>query len=248
MKGVFIYERNKIVRSDSYIVMNNLENVENLINTTEEKLYDLTENANSVLKDMYKINDILKIEKSFKIDKIYEDMNNIFEETESLLKYYREIIKVFNYTSPPLVVHQDISLLISNEFLNYKKKEKINCRILTAPVKVVLNDEKKYYEPDIIVVFENSKIKKDGCYGAPDIIVEIISKSTRKNDYELKKEIYLAEGVKEYLIIDPLRKITTIYSETKKIKKLFNENIEIENLHGLFINIEKMLNLYTNWV
>lgn len=124
----------------------------------------------------------------------------------------------------------------------------MNCRILTAPVKVVLNDEKKYYEPDIIVVFENSKIKKDGCYGAPDIIVEIISKSTRKNDYELKKEIYLSEGVKEYLIIDPLRKITTIYSKMKKTEKLFNENIEIENLHGLSINIEKMLNSYINWV
>lgn len=121
----------------------------------------------------------------------------------------------------------------------------MNYRILNAPVKLVLSDTGKYYEPDILIVFDISKIKEDGCYGVPDIIIEIVSKSTKKNDYELKKDIYLSNGVKEYLIIDPLKKITTIYYESKKTEKLFSEDIEIRNLSGLTINIEKMLRSYT---
>jgi len=41
--------------------------------------------------------------------------------------------------------------------------------------------------------------------GGPDIAVEIVSRDSRKRDYEMKRELYEAAGVAEYWIIDPLK-------------------------------------------
>lgn len=64
------------------------------------------------------------------------------------------------------------------------------------------------YEPDICY-FGPSKaatIKPDLLYyPAPDLVVEVLSESTKKNDRTVKFEDYAAHGVAEYWIIDPTR-------------------------------------------
>lgn len=47
--------------------------------------------------------------------------------------------------------------------------------------------------------------------GAPDLIVEIVSKSSRRLDYLTKNTLYSDAGVREYWIIDPARQRSTIY-------------------------------------
>jgi Uma2 family endonuclease len=44
--------------------------------------------------------------------------------------------------------------------------------------------------------------------GGPDIAVEIVSRDSRSRDYGEKRELYLAAGVSEYWIIDPLQQRT----------------------------------------
>ena len=69
-------------------------------------------------------------------------------------------------------------------------------------------------KPDLSVVLEKNSAIIDwfrGIFGVPDMVVEVLSKSTRKNDLTIKKDIYEANGVKEYWIIDPYMKAISVY-------------------------------------
>ena len=70
------------------------------------------------------------------------------------------------------------------------------------------------FSPDFsIVLKENEQIITWGgdIYGAPDMVVEILSESTKKRDVTIKKDAYEANGVREYWIIDPWIKSVTVY-------------------------------------
>ena len=70
------------------------------------------------------------------------------------------------------------------------------------------------YKPDLSVVLEENASIIDwrkGIYGVPDMVVEILSYSTRKKDLTIKKDTYEAQGVREYWIIDPWAKIVDVY-------------------------------------
>ncbi len=66
--------------------------------------------------------------------------------------------------------------------------------------------EKDRFIPDVMIVCDPDKIKSDGVHGAPDLVVEVLSPSTAKNDRGYKKEVYAAARVKEYWIVDPVSK------------------------------------------
>ena len=69
-------------------------------------------------------------------------------------------------------------------------------------------------KPDLSVVLEKNSAIIDwfrGIFGVPDMVVEVLSKSTRKNDLTIKKDIYEAQGVGEYWIIDPYMKAISVY-------------------------------------
>ena len=70
------------------------------------------------------------------------------------------------------------------------------------------------FKPDLSVVLEENSAIIDwfrGIYGVPDMVVEVLSKSTKKKDLTIKKDIYEAQGVKEYWIIDPYMKSISVY-------------------------------------
>ena len=68
------------------------------------------------------------------------------------------------------------------------------------------------FKPDFSVICDKSIIKEDGkIHGVPDLIVEILSHSTIKNDRGIKKDIYERNGVKEYWIIDYWNKNIEVY-------------------------------------
>ena len=70
------------------------------------------------------------------------------------------------------------------------------------------------FKPDLVVVTDDSKgiLNWHGSiYGVPDMVVEVLSKSTRKKDLTIKKDVYEANGVKEYWIIDPRAKNVDVY-------------------------------------
>ena len=70
---------------------------------------------------------------------------------------------------------------------------------------------RNYLEPDIAAVCDVEKLKEDGCHGAPDWVIEIMSESSRQMDYERKLEAYREAGVREYWIVDPEAESVTVY-------------------------------------
>jgi Uma2 family endonuclease len=85
-------------------------------------------------------------------------------------------------------------------------------KIFTAPLDVRLStasDTETIVHPDIFVVSDNSKINKNGCVGSPDLVVEIMSYTKRKNHHATRK-IYFKYGVLEYWEVDIGGKFITV--------------------------------------
>ncbi|MBR0289755.1 MAG: Uma2 family endonuclease [Selenomonadaceae bacterium] len=75
-------------------------------------------------------------------------------------------------------------------------------------------DDKNIFVPSLVVVLKsNEKILagQKNIYGAPDMVVEVLSNSTRKKDLTIKKDTYEAQGVREYWIVDPRAKSVMVY-------------------------------------
>lgn len=114
--------------------------------------------------------------------------------------------------APPSPLHQELVMELSATLRDYVKKKGGSCKVYPAPFAVFLNeDDTTYVEPDISVVCDNSKISHRGCEGAPDFVIEIVSPSSRKMDYSLKNTLYTNSDVREYWIVDPAIKRTTVY-------------------------------------
>ena len=70
------------------------------------------------------------------------------------------------------------------------------------------------FKPDLSVILEKNSVIIDwrrGIYGAPDMVIEVLSKSTRRNDLTIKKDTYETNGVREYWIVDPWMKSIDVY-------------------------------------
>lgn len=168
-----------------------------------------------------------------------DELKNMCSTLESLSIQMSEITE---FSSAPYTIHQTLIILLCDALFQYRRKHNIRFRILIAPIKVVFAEKEKYFEPDIIIVFDEKKIKRDGCYGAPDIIIEVASKSTRKNDYTEKNKYYLLNGVKEYVIVDPIKECITSFENGKDcIVKSFNEDVVLNCIPKFTFNIHKML-------
>lgn len=83
-------------------------------------------------------------------------------------------------------------------------KEKIKgaaCRVYVGPLDVYYDDY-NFVQPDVFVVCDKNKIK-DRIYGAPDLIIEVISPYTSLKDKRTKKILYERFGVREYILVYP---------------------------------------------
>lgn len=124
-----------------------------------------------------------------------------------------ELINGVKYDmASPTPSHQRISMGLSAALYNHFQKNKGDCEVYPAPFAVFAKqDARNYFEPDISVICDKSKLSDCGCEGAPDLIIEIASESTEKRDYMLKFTKYQEIGVKEYWIVNPMRGETSVY-------------------------------------
>ncbi len=111
-------------------------------------------------------------------------------------------------TPLPLTAHQEI-----NGNVYFLVRGLIpNGKVFHPPTGVYFDDN-NIPEPDIVWVAENSrcKIGEKLLEGAPDLIVEILSPSTARNDKVEKFQLYEKFGVPEYWIIDPVHKLIEVW-------------------------------------
>jgi len=115
------------------------------------------------------------------------------------------------YFAAPKVVHQRLVGKLFIRISNHIAEKAGTCEAVVSPVAVCLDcDDKTLVEPDLIVVCDKDKLHEDACYGAPDLVIEVVSKSTRKRDYGLKMMKYRTAGVKEYWIVDSERRTVMV--------------------------------------
>ena len=82
-----------------------------------------------------------------------------------------------------------------------------------SPMDVYL-DEQTVLQPDIFWVSDNSKscrLQEGYWYGAPDLVVEVLSPSTAVKDRGVKFDLYEQHGVREYWLVDPLGRFIEVW-------------------------------------
>ena len=137
-------------------------------------------------------------------------------ESNHILEILNGILSLF---AAPTTVHAHITTILSYHFVNFVKKKKGKCRVFHNPFSVRLSldgatDDDKIFnvvQPDICVICEPSKLDSQGCFGPPDLIVEVLSPSNRKRGLIEKFNLYEGAGVKEYWVVDPKAKALTVF-------------------------------------
>lgn len=147
--------------------------------------------------------------------------------------------------APPNRMHQEISAALHTKIYDYIKNKKGTCKVYAAPFAVFLNqDDCNYVEPDISVICDPSRLDEKGCNGAPDWIIEITSPSNPAYDYGTKLLKYRSAGVREYWIVNPIKKAVIVYDfEEEKMTNLysFEDTIPACIFKDLEINIAELL-------
>lgn len=129
-----------------------------------------------------------------------------FSETVELIKG-----KIMLMSPAPNVKHQRVSMNLSGALFNFFRHKK--CQVFAAPFDVRLYDRKKsilankeiltVVQPDLCVICDPEKLDTQGCNGAPDWIIEILSKGNLKKELQLKYALYAESGVSEYWLVYP---------------------------------------------
>ncbi|GMT49608.1 MAG: hypothetical protein IEMM0008_1147 [bacterium] len=136
----------------------------------------------------------------------YEDYYNLDDE-----KRYEIIEGELIEMPSPGSEHQIISAKIFAKLNNYIENNGLGI-VLYSPLDIVF-DENNTFQPDIVFISKENKhiIQERGIFGNPDLVVEVLSKSTEKKDRELKFKAYEKFGVREYWLVDPKKRCMEVY-------------------------------------
>ncbi len=155
--------------------------------------------------------------------------------------------------SPALEKHNAAVLRLGMLLNAYVETQQIGIiRVEKALVELTRNS----YEPDICYfgLAKAATIQPELLYyPAPDLVVEVLSKSTAKNDREVKFEDYATHGVAEYWIVDPTRQTVELFAidadtEAYKTLGLFRvgETVSSQLLTGFTIPVKAIFDAGAN--
>ena len=148
-------------------------------------------------------------------------------------------------TPAPKPKHQKISLNLSFLFITYIRLQKSG-ELAYAPIDVRLW-EGNVRQPDIAFM-SNEHLDRitEELWGVPDLVVEILSEGTTKEDRINKFFEYLRAGVLEYWIVDPFKQSIEIYILENGVYELFGkwgigEIARSKLLDGLEVSIDDLM-------
>ena len=152
------------------------------------------------------------------------DLNGSYTYADYLLWKVSEQIeiikgKIFKMCLAPSKSHQQVLLKLTRELDKYFIN--LNCELYFAPFDVRLINFKKrtadnliftVVQPDLCVVCDLLKRDERGCFGSPNLIIEILSVGNSNTDLKIKFDLYEENGVQEYWIVNPSEKTALIYT------------------------------------
>jgi Uma2 family endonuclease len=155
-----------------------------------------------------------------------------------------ELIGGEHYVTPsPNFFHQSFVGELSRVIDNFLEEKKLGI-LLSAPFDVLLSP-RDVVEPDLLFVSSSriGRITDKNVNVAPDLVVEVISESTRRTDKKTKLRLYESSDVIEYWLADPVVQTVEIYSrsqENRLVRTAEYEETDIlksDLFPGLVINL-----------
>lgn len=123
-------------------------------------------------------------------------------------------------TPAPIPKHQQIILTIATLLNLFVEQNKLG-RVYVAPIDVLF-DKFTILQPDILFIRESRLhiVGEEAIEGAPDLVVEVLSRNTLRKDRVRKLDFYSQFGVLEYWIVDPIQKNVELYERKGEDLKL----------------------------
>jgi Uma2 family endonuclease len=113
----------------------------------------------------------------------------------------------------PTITHRHIPKRIERHLDEYARKTQSG-EMFHAPLNVVLDDNSGYH-PDVFSIKKDRFFildeKEEVVIGSPDLVIEILSKSTASEDKGSKKDNYEKYGVREYWLMKPRNESVEVY-------------------------------------
>ena len=126
--------------------------------------------------------------------------------------------------SSPNTPHQRACASLFLQLGMYNLQKKVG-EFFFAPYDVYLDENNAGIQPDILFVSHERNFvirENNGIVGAPDLIIEILSKGTTNKDRGIKKDIYEQFAVREYWIVDPQNRSIEVYRMEENRYRLFS--------------------------
>ncbi|WP_192085304.1 Uma2 family endonuclease [Algoriphagus sp. Y33] len=169
-----------------------------------------------------------------------------FEEIVELIKG-----KIFAKAAAPNRRHQEVSGNVFFKIFSFLKNQ--SCKVYSAPFDVRFSKDPDFakidsvVQPDISVICDLSKLDDKGCWGAPDLIVEILSPGNSRVELQNKYELYQEYGVREYWVIHPSECTLMIYTLVDgkfQPSRLFTigDKVTSTAIAGFEIDLEEVFN------
>lgn len=160
-----------------------------------------------------------------------------------------ELIDGEHYVTPtPIRKHQAIVINLIGLMWSYLQQHPVG-RVYGAPFDVIFSNY-DVVEPDLIYI-SNARAQQietsPWVKGAPDLVVEIGSPSTRRRDETIKRRLYERFGVCEYWIVDPeidvIKVLRRVNERYERVAELLLENDDLLTtplLPGLEMTLAKI--------
>ena len=191
----------------------------------------------------------------------------MYNDAETYKNFY-EVIGGKKFMAPSASAYHSKSIMrVARVIDNYVFDKKCG-HVFVDSLEVHLPDG-NIFRPDLIVMTQENLGLINwnrGIYGVPDMVVEVLSRSTKDIDRTVKKDSYEACGVKEYWIVDPLYRSVEVYllrdgkyylageyahyteeefqDLTEEEKKAVKKEIKLSIFEDCFVNIDDIFSYY----
>jgi len=116
--------------------------------------------------------------------------------------------------STPYTRHQEVLRELMMQFYPYLQGKSSKMYLGPLPVRLFYKEDESddtVVQPDIMVICDKKKIGPEGCRGAPDLVIEILSPLNSAIEMDRKLKLYQKAGVREYWVVDPEDNGLTVY-------------------------------------
>ncbi len=159
--------------------------------------------------------------------------------------------KVMRKNPESVRIHQLVAGRVFSLIHQYLRRKPCDVYIAPFDVRLPKSAEKTgdaaiytVVQPDVCIICDPAKLDERGCVGAPDTVIEIVSKGNAKRDLHQKMELYAEHGVPEYWVVFPQEKFILTYALRNNRYEAEGEyaetgSIPVRSLPGVFGGMDR---------